>query len=126
MDVWTQLLTKDYVDEAELIVAAGMSAEKNPQVLLGELTRQSEKLIELQDDAKAIADRWVRLVAALSALTLTSVGWVAATVAQVQDDLDDDEEPDQEKVRQAAVQILANCAASVREHLDENEGPAAT
>jgi hypothetical protein len=116
-DVWQHLLTADYVDEAEIIVVAAIGAGADPNVLITELARQAEKLVELQDDAQAIADRWVRLLAAVSAISLQAISFVAVNVAQVQDGLEEDAEPDAEKVRAAAVQILANVTASVREGL---------
>lgn len=117
--VWQKLLTEDYIAEAELILAAAVGADTNPDVLLQEMTRQSEKLIELKDDAEAIADRWVRLLAAVSALSLTMIRFMATNVAQVQDGLSEDEEPDPEKVRHAALVMLANCTSDVREWLED-------
>lgn len=115
-DVWQLLLTEDYLEEAETLIAAAIGAESNPQVFTVELERSALKLVELRDDAEAIANRLVRLVAAVTALSRSSLEHFARLVEEIRLE-DEDAEPDPELIRRSMVYLLNEYASALRELL---------
>lgn len=114
-DVWQLLLTDEYITEAELLISAAIGADAEPEVLTTELQRSSLKLVQLKDDPAAIADRLVRLVAAVTVISRLSLEQLATTLEWVK--VDEDEDPDSDDVRSQMLRLLNEHVNAVREHL---------
>lgn len=114
-DVWQLLLTEEYITEAELLISAAIGADVAPEVLTAELERSALTLAQDEDDAAAIADRMVRLVAAVTALSRASLEAFAVMAEWAK--LPKDEEPDPEEVRNSMLHLLNEYASALRDQI---------
>ena len=71
----------------------------------------------VEDDAAAIADRLVRLVAAVTALSRYSLEQLAATVEWSK--IPEEDAPDPEAVRNTMLNLLNQYADGLRDQLDD-------